>query len=422
MLPTPGKQRKGSLPLLATALLAGSISAPLLFPVGSAYDDQNVTAGTVSVSHGSGRVLRESVSSAPIQINFNTYIDWLSQQIAEIDLPGAAMVIVSSRDILAMSTWGVRETGKQDKVDQHTVFRIASISKTFAGTVAAQLANKNIYGWDEPLFKILPQNQFAKRSQTEQISLKHLMSHTTGLMPHAYSNMLDAGVAYNRIQEKFQEIPVVCPPGKCYGYQNVVFSLLADVVAARTDSDYPHFLVDNIFTPLDMGDASVGLESYLSSTNASAAHQRVRGSWRVAKVNPAYYSVAPASGVNASIMDMGRWAQANLGAFPDILSQEMLKIQHNPVVETPRGNYFNRWPRLNKAYYALGWRVFDYAGTRVIHHGGGVRGFRSEMALIPELDLGVVVLFNAETSVANDVIPGFLDQAIDTYRSLQTQL
>ncbi|MDT8428532.1 MAG: serine hydrolase domain-containing protein [Pseudomonadales bacterium] len=411
-------------------VFAISLGAALLLPVGSADDgagdgageNQSVRVGTIADSHGSGRVLRDEVSSVPGQINFDSYIDWLNLQINEAGLPGAAMAIVSSRDILAMNTWGIREVGKQGQVDQQTVFRIASISKTFAGTVAAQLVNNDLYDWDEPLFKILPQNKFAKRGQTEQISLRHLMSHTTGLMPHAYSNMLDAGVGYSKIQEKFQEIPVVCPPGKCYGYQNVVFSLVADVVQTRTESDYSHFLVDNIFTPLGMADASVGLDSYLSNSNASSAHQRTRGGWRVAKVNPAYYSVAPASGVNASIRDMSRWAQANLGAFPEVLSREMLAIQHKPVVETPRGNYFNRWPRLDKAYYALGWRVFDYAGIRVIHHGGGVRGFRSELALIPEFDLGVVVLFNAESSVANDVIPGFLDLAIDTYRSLQTQL
>ena len=109
---------------------------------------------------------------------------------------------------------------------------------------------------------------------------------------------------------------------------------------------------------------------------------------------------------------MAIWARANLGGFPDVLSESFLRQQHEPVVETPRGNYFNRWQGLEKAYYALGWRVFDYRGLRVIHHGGGVRGFRSEVALVPEWDLGLVVLFNAETKLANDVVPAFLDSLL----------
>ena len=158
----------------------------------------------------------------------------------------------------------------------------------------------------------------------------------------------------------------------------------------------------------------MGYEDFANSPSASAPHQFGRGSWRVSSTNPAYYTVGPASGVNATILDMARWAQANLGGFPDVLPESVLQMQHTPVVETPRGNYFNRWPRLQKAYYGLGWRVMDYGGLRVVHHGGGVRGFRSEMVLIPAHDLALVVLFNAETPLANDVVPHFLDYVIDT--------
>ena len=109
---------------------------------------------------------------------------------------------------------------------------------------------------------------------------------------------------------------------------------------------------------------------------------------------------------------MSNWVRANLGGFPDVLSPDVLERLQTPVIETPRGNYFNRWEQLDSAYYALGWRVFDYRGLRVIHHGGGLRGFRSELALIPELDFGIVVLFNAETTVANDVVPAFVDAVL----------
>jgi beta-lactamase class C len=158
-----------------------------------------------------------------------------------------------------------------------------------------------------------------------------------------------------------------------------------------------------------MQTASVGLDGYANNSNVSSPHQFGRDTWRIATTNPAYYSVGPAAGVNASIDDMILWAQANLGAFAPVLPAEVLIEQHTPAVETPRGNYFNRWPRLENAWYGLGWRVFDYAGVRVIHHGGGVRGFRSELVLVPDRDIAMIVLFNAETTVANDVVPQFLD-------------
>ena len=159
--------------------------------------------------------------------------------------------------------------------------------------------------------------------------------------------------------------------------------------------------------------ASVGMDSFLENPDATAPHRLVRGNWRTTTTNPAYYSVAPASGINASIFDMAMWIRANLGAFPEVLSNNFLSELHNPIISTPHGSYFNRWTGLEKAYYATGWRVFDFKNVRAIHHGGGVRGFRSEMAFIPEANVGVILLFNAESNLANDVVPTFLNNLTD---------
>jgi len=198
-------------------------------------------------------------------------------------------------------------------------------------------------------------------------------------------------------------------PGECYGYQNVVFSLIGDVVESATGEPYERYIQEKIFRPLGMATASLGQEAYESSVDATRPHRRIRGSWRTTSTNPAYYSVAPASGINASVFDMTMWLRANLGAFPDVIAPGVLAQMQNPVVATPYGNYFNRWSGLEKAYYGIGWRIFDYKDMRVVHHGGGVRGYRSEMAFVPEANIGLVVLFNAESNLANDIVPAFLD-------------
>jgi beta-lactamase class C len=340
--------------------------------------------------------------------DFSTYKNWLQQELDDLQIPGATMAIVSSSDILDLTSYGVRSVQEGVAVDRDTVFRIASVSKTFAGTVASQLVSSNISTWDDPISAILPYN-IGTDAATREMTLRHVLSHTTGLMPHAFSNMLDAGVAYKKIQEKFHEIPTVCPPGRCYGYQNVVFSLIADVVEASLRTTYDDFVVENIFLPLGMSQASMGYEAFRDNPNASSPHQYGRDGWRLSSVNSAYYTTGPAAGVNASIMDMVRWAQANLGGYPEVLPRSLLDMQHTPVVETPSGNYFNRWPKVEQAWYGLGWRILDYDGMRVIHHGGGVRGYRSEIVLVPAYDIALVVMFNAETRLANDVVPQFLD-------------
>lgn len=388
--------------LAASIALAGSLQASAQPP--SAHTTLANLSNKVSVLN--------PLESVAIEPDFAEYLIWLDGEINTLGVPGVAMAVVSSTAILDLHTWGVRTAGEAAPVDAETLFRIASVSKTFAGAVTAKLVHDHKQSWDTPIVSILPQYTIGTMESSQQMTLRHVLSHSTGLMPHAYSNMLDSGVAYDKIQEKFKEIPTVCPPGRCYGYQNVVFSLVSDVVEVTEHESYEQYVQERLFNPLGMRTASVGLAGYTDSANVSSAHQFGGETWRVARTNAAYYTVGPAAGVNASVQDMMIWAQANLGAFPEVMPLDVLSEQQTPTVETPRGSYFNSWPRLDKAWYGLGWRIFDYAGVRVIHHGGGVRGFRSELVLVPSLDIAMVVLFNGETSLANDVVPHFLDNIL----------
>lgn len=361
-------------------------------------------------------MLKANDDNPPILYNydFTNFVAWLEENTVEKDIPGSALAIVSREGIMQLETWGVRKVIARDLVNSDSVFRIASMSKTFAGTVAGLLVNQNLQSWDVRINGLFPNMGLGEGASSEVITLKHVVSQTTGLMPHSYSNMLDDGVIYQKIKEKFHQIPTVCSPGQCYTYQNVVFSLVADVVEESTGESYEKYLHQQIFKPLGMTTASVGMEPYINSPNVTAPHRLVRGNWRATTTNPAYYSVAPASGINASIFDMSIWIRANLGAFPHILSKDFLAELHEPVISTPYGNYFNRWSGLEKAYYAIGWRVFNYKGLRAVHHGGGVRGYRSEMVFVPDANIGMVMLLNAESNLANDVVPAFLDHLTGT--------
>src|SRR5690606_8759555 len=98
------------------------------------------------------------------------------------------------------------------------------------------------------------------------------------------------------------------------------------------------------------------------------------------EVKNSYYTVAPAAGVNASITDMERWLQALLGLRPHILPPEVLGELFTPGAPVRQRSYFSGpWSKVNGTWYGLGWRVFDYAGTQVIYHGGWVQGYRAEI-------------------------------------------
>lgn len=346
--------------------------------------------------------------------DFTPFIEWIDQAAAEKHIPGAALAIVSREGVMHLETWGIKEVAAPAAVNANSIFRIASMSKTFAGTAASLLVDEHLQSWDTTMSDLFPGMRIGNGRSGDAITLRHIVSHSSGLMPHSYSNMLDDGVAYEKIKQKFGQIPRVCAPGACYGYQNVVFSLIADVVEQSTGDSYEKYLAEKIFKPLGMTTATIGMEAYVNSPDATAPHRLVRGNWRSTTTNPAYYSVAPASGINASIFDMSLWVRANLGAFPQVLPEDSLAQLQEPIISTPYGNYFNRWSGLEKAYYATGWRVLDYKGLRAIHHGGGVRGYRSEMTFVPAANIGMVLLFNAESNLANDVVPVFLDNLINS--------
>lgn len=344
--------------------------------------------------------------------DFSRFMDWLAEASAEREIPGAALAIVSREGVRHMHTWGVKRIGVEESVAVDSVFRIASMSKTFAGAAGTLLVHEELDSWDTLLTDLFPGMKLGSSPMSRGITLKHVLSQSTGLMPHSYSNMLDHGVEYDRIKQQFDEIPTVCKPGECYGYQNVVFSLVGDAIEQSTGDSYARYLEEKLFKPLGMVTASVGLEAYEADSEATSPHRRFRSGWRPTSTNAAYYTVAPASGINASLYDMTLWLRANLGAFPEVLPQDTLVEMHSPVIESPYGNYFNRWSGLEKAYYGIGWRVLDYKGVRGIHHGGGVRGYRSEMVFVPDANIGMVLMFNGDSNLANDVVPQFLDDLL----------
>ena len=326
-------------------------------------------------------------------------------------VPGAALIIVANGKVQLVKVYGVSEIGSEQQVTPETVFRLASVSKTFASSAISVLVKEGVLGWDTPIQPRLKHVKFKNAAYGRQIRVKNLLSHTTGLVQHAYTNLLDENVPYDQIIKRLKDVDFVCAPGTCYGYQNLVFSLTADIVKSYTGMSYEDFVSRNIFAPLGMKHASVGLEPFLSDQNHAVPHVEKNGKWQPAELTQSYYSVAPAAGVNASILDMGQWLLAQLGHMPDVLSESTLDTLHTRVIKTtPSQAHYGQKENLGNVHYGLGWRIFDYAGLKdVVHHSGWVKGFRSEIVLNRESQIGMVFLTNSEPKRGNEVVFKFLE-------------
>lgn len=343
---------------------------------------------------------------SPAQIDeFKQYFETM---LAEQQVPGAAYAIVYKDKIISASGYGVREVGSAAPVDAYTVFRIASVSKTFAGGLASILASQGHFRWDEPVTRYLPDFSFKTRSYNNKLKIEHLLAQSTGVIANAYDNLIEANLQPERILPQFQKLDPLCNPGQCYGYQNVLFSLIEPIMQQTTSQDYASLLQQNIFTPLKMPTASVGLAGFLNTENRAIPHVKARGQWHSRTVSESYYRFAPAAGVNASAIDLGYWLIAQLGYNPEVLNEEQLQQVTSKRVRTVRDLRRRLWrEHITDAHYALGWRVYQFGQEKLIYHGGWVQGFRAEIAYSKERELGLVILLNAESNVIAELSTHF---------------
>lgn len=317
----------------------------------------------------------------------------VAQAFGETGVPGAAVVLVHDTSVLVMQGLGLRDTGQPDSVDVHTVFRLGSVSKGFASVLAGTLVDNGQLDWSDKVQAYVPDFVLSSPKQARRVTIKHLLSHTTGLPYHTYTNLIEHGEDIPTVAKRFHDIPLIAPEGQIYSYQNAAFGLIEEVARTATGKAYPALVISNLLAPLDMRDASVTYDGITGNPNRAKPHVRTTRSWRAYPVSDNYYNAVSAGGINASIADMAQWLQLLLGNRPDVISAAALDTIFTPVVRTRNERrYFRSWPQVQEAYYGLGWRVLDCGADTLVYHGGYVNSYRSEIAVNRREKLAVCVL------------------------------
>jgi beta-lactamase class C len=374
------------------------LSLILLFPF---------TLGTHSNNNTAQKKLQPYPELQPLIARYENFV---RRSLTDNQIPGIAVVIVKDSLILYIRGFGVKEVGTEDSLTIHTVFRLASLSKGFASVLTGVLVSEGLLSWHDRIVTYLPDFTLKSQDHAGKITIAHLLSHTTGLPYHAYTNLIEYGRDLAFIRKKFKEVDPIAEPGEVYSYQNAAYSLISDILATVSGKSYSALLQEKIFDPLNMTDASGDYESIKENPDAAKPHRHGIESYREVKISTKYYNALPAGGINASISDMSRWLLALLGNRPDIISKETLEEIFHPVIKTPLKYKYGRfWTGLRNAQYALGWRIFDYAGQTLAYHGGYVNGYRSEIALNREEKIAICVLTNAPSHFANTCIPTFFN-------------
>jgi beta-lactamase class C len=381
----------------------------------SSHDLGSITGGPVESKHA---VFYSDYKPGSFDSLIFSYDDFLSRAVDSFQSPGAAVAIVYKGEIILLKGYGIKKAGETDSVDLHTAFRIGSVSKGFASVLTGILVNEGYLSWDDHVKKYLTNFRMKDPQSESQLTIRHILSHTTGFPAHTFTDLLDNGIPFDNIKNSLGEVSLAAKPGQQYGYQNVVYSLIGDILQKVTGVDYNSLLKQKIFDPLQMHESSTDFATFINTPNSAFPHMQVGKTWKAKSKNDRYYTVSPASGVNASASDMAQWLLALTGYYPDVISRKTIRDISNANIETPRKYVYRvNWKSLERTYYGLGWRIFNFLHHQVIYHGGYVEGFRTEIAFDPDEGIGIAVMFNSNTPVASHCIPIFFEQYYNLHQA-----
>ncbi|MGJ8537512.1 MAG: serine hydrolase domain-containing protein [Parasphingopyxis sp.] len=326
-------------------------------------------------------------------IDYNEIERRIETLMEEDTMVGLSVAIMENGRITFARGYGETLHGSGEEVTVDTVFRWASLSKGIASTMIALLAEDGALTLDAPVSRFAPSLRLPSSGQM-RITIVDLLSHRLGIERNALDNRLEAGEDPLILRTALAGHQVACPPGTCHRYQNIGFDAASEIVEGITGQSYEMAVQNRLLQPLGMRTASVSRRGLFESRSWARSH---RGEGMEVPVVEPYYRIPAAGGMNGSIRDLARWMQAQVNGAPDIVPPSVLATTHRPVVRTEREDRRNRRysERISNTHYALGWRVYDYAGHTVIAHRGAVRGYRAMVMVDPALRTGVAVLWNS---------------------------
>lgn len=333
--------------------------------------------------------------------------DYISNAMTTFQVPGVAVAIVKDRKVVLAKGYGVRKLGEPAKVDEHTLFGIGSNTKAFTTAALAKMVDEGKIRWDDRVVDRLPGFQMYDPYVTHEMTIRDLLTHRSG-MGLGEGDLLffpPSDFTSAQIIEKLRYMKPTTSFRSTYAYDNLLYIAAGEIIQAVTGKSWANTIRDRIFKMVDMNDSNVSVTEFTPATNFATPHAIVEG--KLTPIRPARIdNTAPAGAINSSAADMAQWIivqlnggilnKTNYRLFREVQRNEMWSPQTILPVSEPAPELAAA--RTNFAAYGLGWVLQEYRGRKYVGHTGGTAGYVSQVALIPEMGLGVVVLTNQEAS------------------------
>ncbi len=341
-----------------------------------------------------------SIDSAAMIAEIDQYIKKVQQ---DWEVPGIAVAVVQGDKVLLSRGYGVCDINTKQPVDDQTLFAIASNSKAFTAAAVGILVDEGKLNWDDRVIKHLPNFQMPDPWTTREMTVRDLLCHRSGM--DTFSGDLlwyDTNYTPDQIIERIRFLKPVSSFRSRYGYQNLMYITAGKIIEKASGQSWAEFVRDRILQPLGMSRTTTTIkdikDNYASPHNKSAG--TVLRALPLGDVDNSW----GACGLNASVSDLAKWMQMQLAAGKvgdkQIISDKQLHNMWQPWMVLQQPPEAPRQPMKNFQAYGLGYFLMDWYGHKVVNHSGGLDGMISQLAIVPSLNLGVVVLTNSESSAS----------------------
>lgn len=349
-----------------------------------------------------------SAAAAP-PADFDTRVQ---KSLNEHGVPGMAIAIVEQGKIVHAKGYGVRKLGAAEAVDADTIFPTGSTGKAFTAAALAILVDEGKLGWDDKVIDHLPDFRMYDAWVTREMTVRDLLVHRSGLGLGAGDLLFIPRSSRSRadIVRALRDIKPATSFRSNYAYDNILYIVAGEVIAAASGQDWESFMRDRVFKPTGMSRSVSDEKDRFANPNRAHPHARLDprlrglGKQQLLPEKEGLGQVgAAAGGLSSSANDLALWMQTQLahGGLPDgkrLYSEASAQAMWTPQVPMPISPYPAPITDITPQFssYALGWNVQDYRGVKVIQHGGAVFGVLTFIVLVPERNLGISLQINSE--------------------------
>eukprot|EP01035_Chromulina_nebulosa_P018428 gene18428-24132_t len=357
--------------------------------------------------------------------------------------PGVAVGIVKDGKIVYLKGFGVTEVGGDKKINEHTVFQIASLTKNFLVHLYAKLVQNGQISWDDPVIKYLPTFFVGNKEVTSQFTIRDLLSHRSGLPSFSGDSLWYLNFSTDEIIEGIGKIPLKYPFRSKYGYQNQLFGIASIIAEKITGKTIEQLFKEYFFIPLKLNDSSVGLNAikpeksffgriFGTTDNTNIAYPHDDRGKRAHKIelSQLIYRFPGSSGVNMSINNLAQWMifMINKGVHNGntLIDDKQYTQLITPHIDCGMKYDDVQFPgdRYSIVKYGMGHFIMEYGEgekkLRTVGHMGGFCGTRSLMVVAPEEKLGIVVLSNYGSFRVSFLPEAIHNKFMDLYLGIST--